>query len=142
MPVSLADACMMQGYMHAHRYHKHFLQWCHTCRGVTQNGSGSSSMTSPTFVLVEMSNKSMCRGTEVSVKMNGLLSRITLAKGLVPLHLYLHPYHNFCWNCARIFKLHGRIITGHHILSNFLYSLESLVNKKIKYKEMSLKEVV
>ncbi|KAI4879889.1 hypothetical protein NFI96_002017, partial [Prochilodus magdalenae] len=39
------------------------------CHGVTQNGSGSSSVTSPTFVLVKMTNISVCGGTMVSAKM-------------------------------------------------------------------------
>ncbi|KAI4898283.1 hypothetical protein NFI96_024407, partial [Prochilodus magdalenae] len=33
------------------------------CHGVTQNGSGSSSVTSPALVLVEMPNESVCGGT-------------------------------------------------------------------------------
>ncbi|KAI4877377.1 hypothetical protein NFI96_006499, partial [Prochilodus magdalenae] len=40
------------------------------CHGVTQNGSGSSSVTSPTFVLVEMTNESVCGDTVVSTKMS------------------------------------------------------------------------
>ncbi|KAI4892163.1 hypothetical protein NFI96_007743 [Prochilodus magdalenae] len=40
--------------------------------GVTQNGSGSSSVTSPALVLVETPNESVCGGTVVSTKMNGL----------------------------------------------------------------------
>ncbi|KAI4877220.1 hypothetical protein NFI96_025406, partial [Prochilodus magdalenae] len=32
------------------------------CHGVTQNGCGSSSVTSPSFVLVEMTNKPVCGG--------------------------------------------------------------------------------
>ncbi|KAI4902968.1 hypothetical protein NFI96_012727, partial [Prochilodus magdalenae] len=39
------------------------------CHGVTQNGSGSSSVTSPALVLVETPNESVCGGTEVT--MNG-----------------------------------------------------------------------
>ncbi|KAI4904327.1 hypothetical protein NFI96_023700 [Prochilodus magdalenae] len=46
------------------------------CHGVTQNGSGSSSVTSPALVLVETPNESVCGGTVVSTKMNGLLSHI------------------------------------------------------------------
>ncbi|KAI4883100.1 hypothetical protein NFI96_023007, partial [Prochilodus magdalenae] len=41
------------------------------CHGVTQNGSGSSSVTSPALVLVETPNESVCGGTVVSAKMNG-----------------------------------------------------------------------
>ncbi|KAI4872576.1 hypothetical protein NFI96_010022 [Prochilodus magdalenae] len=40
------------------------------CHGVTQNGSGSSSVTSPALVLVETPNESVCGGTVVSAKMN------------------------------------------------------------------------
>ncbi|KAI4877038.1 hypothetical protein NFI96_033531 [Prochilodus magdalenae] len=40
------------------------------CHGVTQNGSGSSSVTSPALVFVETTGKSMCGGTVVSTKMN------------------------------------------------------------------------
>ncbi|KAI4895596.1 hypothetical protein NFI96_007484 [Prochilodus magdalenae] len=40
------------------------------CHGVTQNGSGSSSVTSPALVLVETPNESVCGGTVVSTKMN------------------------------------------------------------------------
>ncbi|KAI4887665.1 hypothetical protein NFI96_006580, partial [Prochilodus magdalenae] len=39
------------------------------CHGVTQNGSGSSSVTSPALVLVETPNESVCGGTVVSTKM-------------------------------------------------------------------------
>ncbi|KAI4899526.1 hypothetical protein NFI96_022106 [Prochilodus magdalenae] len=46
------------------------------CHGVTQNGSGSSSVTSPTLVLVETTNASVCGDTVVSAKMNGMLSRL------------------------------------------------------------------
>ncbi|KAI4888713.1 hypothetical protein NFI96_006764 [Prochilodus magdalenae] len=46
------------------------------CHGGTQNGSGSSSVTSPTLVLVETPNESVCGGTVVSTKMNGLLSHV------------------------------------------------------------------
>ena len=53
------------------------------CHGVTQNGGGSSSVTSPAFVLVETTNESVCGGTAVSAKMNDLLSRVTLSEGLV-----------------------------------------------------------
>ncbi|KAI4874084.1 hypothetical protein NFI96_024831, partial [Prochilodus magdalenae] len=42
------------------------------CHGVTQNGSGSSSVTSPALVLVETPNESVCGGTVVSTKMNVL----------------------------------------------------------------------
>ncbi|KAI4885319.1 hypothetical protein NFI96_006264 [Prochilodus magdalenae] len=48
------------------------------CHGVTQNGSGSSSVTSPALVLVETPNESVCGGTVVSTKMNGS-SRVRLA---------------------------------------------------------------
>ncbi|KAI4884684.1 hypothetical protein NFI96_003744 [Prochilodus magdalenae] len=41
------------------------------CHGGTQNGSGSSSVTSPALVLVETPNESVCGGTVVSTKMNG-----------------------------------------------------------------------
>ncbi|KAI4876002.1 hypothetical protein NFI96_003517 [Prochilodus magdalenae] len=40
------------------------------CHGGTQNGSGSSSVTSPALVLVETPNESVCGGTVVSTKMN------------------------------------------------------------------------
>ncbi|KAI4877728.1 hypothetical protein NFI96_009690 [Prochilodus magdalenae] len=46
------------------------------CPGVTQNGSGSSSVTSPALVLMETPNESVCGGTVVSTKMNGLLSHV------------------------------------------------------------------
>ncbi|KAI4885989.1 hypothetical protein NFI96_028860, partial [Prochilodus magdalenae] len=39
------------------------------CHGVTQNGSGSSSVTSPALVLVETPNESVCGGTVVSTEM-------------------------------------------------------------------------
>ncbi|KAI4904612.1 hypothetical protein NFI96_005737, partial [Prochilodus magdalenae] len=55
------------------------------CHGVTQNGSGSSSGTSPALVLVEVTNESVCGGTVVSTKMNGLLSRVTRPDSLVSL---------------------------------------------------------
>ncbi|KAI4896931.1 hypothetical protein NFI96_003075 [Prochilodus magdalenae] len=46
------------------------------CHGVTQNGSGSSSVTSPALVLVETPNESVCGGTVVSTEMNGVLSHV------------------------------------------------------------------
>ncbi|KAI4895592.1 hypothetical protein NFI96_013123 [Prochilodus magdalenae] len=49
------------------------------CHGVTQNGSGSSSVTSPALVLVETPNESVCGGTVVSTKMNGLVSHVQKA---------------------------------------------------------------
>ncbi|KAI4884154.1 hypothetical protein NFI96_001473, partial [Prochilodus magdalenae] len=49
------------------------------CHGVAQNGSGSSSVTSPALVLVETPNESVCGGTVVSTKMNGLLSHVQKA---------------------------------------------------------------
>ncbi|KAI4871879.1 hypothetical protein NFI96_020464, partial [Prochilodus magdalenae] len=58
--------------------------------GVTQNGSGSSSVTSPALVLVETPNESVCGGTVVSTKM-------TRPEDLVSLHL--HPYRTICRNC-------------------------------------------
>ncbi|KAI4882198.1 hypothetical protein NFI96_008629, partial [Prochilodus magdalenae] len=49
------------------------------CHGVTQNGSGSSSVTSPALVLVETPNEPVCGGTVVSTKMNGLPSLVQKA---------------------------------------------------------------
>ncbi|KAI4888879.1 hypothetical protein NFI96_018541 [Prochilodus magdalenae] len=43
------------------------------CHGVAQNGSGSSSVTSPALVLVETPNESVCGGTVVSTEMDGLV---------------------------------------------------------------------
>ncbi|KAI4873244.1 hypothetical protein NFI96_020578 [Prochilodus magdalenae] len=65
------------------------------CHGVTQNGSGSSSVTSPDIYLVEMTNESVDGGTVVSTKMNGLL---VCSLGLVSLHL--HAYRTICRNCT------------------------------------------
>ncbi|KAI4896857.1 hypothetical protein NFI96_016909, partial [Prochilodus magdalenae] len=62
------------------------------CHGVTQNGSGSSSVTSPALVLVETPNESVCGGTVVSTEMNCLLSRVTYPEGLVSLHPNPYPY--------------------------------------------------
>ncbi|KAI4904979.1 hypothetical protein NFI96_004221 [Prochilodus magdalenae] len=58
---------MQTGYTHAN------------CHGVTQNGSGSSSVTSPALVLVETPNEPVCGGTVVSTKMDGLLSHVQKA---------------------------------------------------------------
>ncbi|KAI4900621.1 hypothetical protein NFI96_013919 [Prochilodus magdalenae] len=49
------------------------------CHGVTQNGSGSSSVTSPALVLVETPNESVCGGTVVSTKMSGVTSHVQKA---------------------------------------------------------------
>ncbi|KAI4890745.1 hypothetical protein NFI96_001283 [Prochilodus magdalenae] len=46
------------------------------CHGVTPNGSGSSSVTGPALVLVETPNESVCGGTVVSNKMDGLSSHV------------------------------------------------------------------
>ncbi|KAI4891829.1 hypothetical protein NFI96_003821 [Prochilodus magdalenae] len=51
------------------------------CHGVTQNGSGSSSVTSPALVLVETPNEPVCGGTVVSTEMNEMKS----AKGASPM---------------------------------------------------------
>ncbi|KAI4904419.1 hypothetical protein NFI96_027951 [Prochilodus magdalenae] len=52
------------------------------CHGVTQNGSGSSSVTSPALVLVEKPNESVCGGTVVSTKMNVVKTRLqSLTRG-------------------------------------------------------------
>ncbi|KAI4903176.1 hypothetical protein NFI96_006729 [Prochilodus magdalenae] len=75
------------------------------CHGVTQNGSGSSSVTSPALVLVETPNESVCGGTVVSTKMDVFFCCHIIQQGLVSLHL--HPYHTICRNCVRMFKLHG-----------------------------------
>ncbi|KAI4871670.1 hypothetical protein NFI96_009023 [Prochilodus magdalenae] len=62
--------------LHARRPLRQRHQRCHAavpdCHRVTQNGSGPSSVTSPTFVLVEMTNESVCGGTVVRAKMNGV----------------------------------------------------------------------
>ncbi|KAI4887094.1 hypothetical protein NFI96_012138, partial [Prochilodus magdalenae] len=58
------------------------------CHGVSQNGSGSSSVTT---------NESVCGGTVVGTKGNGLLPRVTHPEDLVSLHL--HPYRTICRNC-------------------------------------------
>ncbi|KAI4874784.1 hypothetical protein NFI96_001621 [Prochilodus magdalenae] len=58
VPAPLADGCTTQDYMQADRYHD------------CQNGSGSSSVTSPALVSVEATNESVCGGTVVSTKMN------------------------------------------------------------------------
>ncbi|KAI4894375.1 hypothetical protein NFI96_017390, partial [Prochilodus magdalenae] len=49
------------------------------CHGVTQNGSGSFSVTSPALVLVETPNESVCGGTVVSTEMDGLSSPVQQA---------------------------------------------------------------
>ncbi|KAI4895807.1 hypothetical protein NFI96_021982 [Prochilodus magdalenae] len=81
-----ADGCTTQDYMHTDRYHdcpEHHVTVTKDCsgvvpdgHGVTQNGSGSSSVTSPALVLVETPNESVCGGTVVSTKMNGLSSHV------------------------------------------------------------------
>ncbi|KAI4888586.1 hypothetical protein NFI96_016449, partial [Prochilodus magdalenae] len=91
------------------------------CHGVTQNGSGSSSVTSPVLVLVETPNESVCGGTVVSTKMNGLLSLITHPEGLVSLHL--HFYRTISRDCVRMFQLHGM---GYH-------STFSMTDKRVGY---------
>ncbi|KAI4888952.1 hypothetical protein NFI96_016235 [Prochilodus magdalenae] len=48
------------------------------CHGATQNGSGSSSVTSPALVLVETPNESVCGGTVVSTKMNAVIAVVVL----------------------------------------------------------------
>ncbi|KAI4880643.1 hypothetical protein NFI96_004778 [Prochilodus magdalenae] len=78
------DGCTTQDYMHTDRYHdcpQHHVTVTKDCSGVvtdchrvTQNGSGSSSVTSPALVLVETPNESVCGGTVVSTEINGLLS--------------------------------------------------------------------
>ncbi|KAI4872359.1 hypothetical protein NFI96_003578, partial [Prochilodus magdalenae] len=60
--------------------------------GVTQNGSGSSLMTSPAFVLVETTNEYVCGATVVSTKMNDLSSN---RPGVTP----PPPHRTICRNC-------------------------------------------
>ncbi|KAI4879445.1 hypothetical protein NFI96_013686 [Prochilodus magdalenae] len=81
------------------------------CHGVTQNGSGSSSVTSPALVLVETPNRSLYEGTVVSAKMNGWLSCITCPEGLVSLHL--HPYRTICAKRTRRHLASGRMAEEH-----------------------------
>ncbi|KAI4892683.1 hypothetical protein NFI96_002009 [Prochilodus magdalenae] len=76
----LADGCTTQDYMHTDRYHdcpQHHVTVTKDCsgvvpdcHGVTQNGSGSSSVTSPALVLVETPDESVCGGTVVSTEIN------------------------------------------------------------------------
>ncbi|KAI4888137.1 hypothetical protein NFI96_024438 [Prochilodus magdalenae] len=90
-PVSAApsaDGCTTQDYMHTDRYHdcpQHHVTVTKDCsgvvpdcHGVTQNGSGSSSVTSPALVLVETPNESVCGGTVVSTKMTGICGRVLI----------------------------------------------------------------
>ncbi|KAI4872525.1 hypothetical protein NFI96_030915, partial [Prochilodus magdalenae] len=73
------------------------------CHGVTQNGSGSSSVTSPALVLeVETTNEAVWRHRGQSQDEPFVVTR---PEGLVSLHL--HPYRTICRNCVRIFELHG-----------------------------------
>ncbi|KAI4881185.1 hypothetical protein NFI96_026235 [Prochilodus magdalenae] len=57
------------------------------CHGVTQNGSGSSSVTTPALVLVETPNESVCGGTVDSTKMNGVTPRPPIVHHLQELSL-------------------------------------------------------
>ncbi|KAI4884161.1 hypothetical protein NFI96_023949, partial [Prochilodus magdalenae] len=71
-PVSAApsaDGCTMQDYRHQR------LQWCRT-RLSWSDSSRSSLVMSPTLVLVEMTNESVCGGTVVSIEIKGLLSHV------------------------------------------------------------------
>ncbi|KAI4877689.1 hypothetical protein NFI96_016765 [Prochilodus magdalenae] len=73
------------------------------CHGVTQNGSGSSSVTSPGFSLSGDAQRTRVwrhRGQHQDEQYV-----VTRPKGLVSLHL--HPYRTICRNCVRMFKLHG-----------------------------------
>ncbi|KAI4871888.1 hypothetical protein NFI96_032253 [Prochilodus magdalenae] len=73
LPATTSEDC-------CHGYHVNITKHCNgvvpDCHGVTQNGSGSSSVTSPALVLVETPNESVCGGTVVSPKMDDL-RRIT-----------------------------------------------------------------
>ena len=52
------------------------LQWClPDCHRVTQNGGGSSSVTSPAFVLVETTKESMCGGGQGQERVGCHMSR-------------------------------------------------------------------
>ncbi|KAI4896486.1 hypothetical protein NFI96_018652 [Prochilodus magdalenae] len=57
------------------------------CHGVTQNGSGSSSVTSPALVLVETPNESVCGGTVVSTKMSVGSNSLLYWKQQAPLNI-------------------------------------------------------
>ncbi|KAI4903508.1 hypothetical protein NFI96_007310 [Prochilodus magdalenae] len=95
------DGCTMQDYMHADRYDGSIGKDCNgampDCHGVIQNGSRSSTVTRPVFVLVEMTTESLCGGIVVSTKMNSLMSYVTHPEGLASFHL--HPYRKICRNC-------------------------------------------
>ncbi|KAI4880685.1 hypothetical protein NFI96_002959 [Prochilodus magdalenae] len=101
VPAPLADDCTMQDYMHADSYDD-ITKDCNgvvpDCHGVTQNGRGSSSVTSPALGLAETTNKSMCGATVV--RDNSLLSHATRPECLVSLHL--HPYCTLCRNCENV----------------------------------------
>ena len=73
-PAPLADDCTTQDYMHADRYYdlQHHVN-------VTTTVSCQTGMEVPAFVSVETTIKSMCGGTMVSIKMNGLLSHVQKA---------------------------------------------------------------
>ncbi|KAI4875360.1 hypothetical protein NFI96_022849 [Prochilodus magdalenae] len=54
------------------------------CHGVHQNGSESSSVTSPAFVLLETINESMCGGTVVSSKIKAMVTHMDAAPKIGP----------------------------------------------------------
>ncbi|KAI4876734.1 hypothetical protein NFI96_010225 [Prochilodus magdalenae] len=80
VPAPLAHDYKIQDYTNLECYAKDCSGAVPDCHGVTQNGSGSSSVTSPALVLVETPNESVCGGTVVSTKMNGRGSPRQLAK--------------------------------------------------------------
>ncbi|KAI4888646.1 hypothetical protein NFI96_027076 [Prochilodus magdalenae] len=84
--------CTTQHYMQTGQYDDcHHISITSNCNGVvpechrvTQNGSGSSSVMSLAFVLVETTNKSVCGGTKVSTKLSSLLRRTSRRPGVTP----------------------------------------------------------
>ncbi|KAI4891432.1 hypothetical protein NFI96_018615 [Prochilodus magdalenae] len=63
------------------------------CHGVTQNGSGSSSVTSPALVLVETPNEPVCGGTVVSTEMDDIHTTRCTRKAISIVKDPTHPSH-------------------------------------------------
>ncbi|KAI4896330.1 hypothetical protein NFI96_015778 [Prochilodus magdalenae] len=84
------------------------------CHGVTQNGSGSSSVTSPALVLVETPNEPVCGGTVVSTEMDVFKDKNTpspfvevfpeddgeAARAALPDHIYMDAMGFGMGNCC------------------------------------------
>ncbi|KAI4890726.1 hypothetical protein NFI96_007907 [Prochilodus magdalenae] len=139
-----ATSDQMCDYMHTDRYQdcpEHHVTVNKDCSGVvpdchggTQNGSGSSSVTSPALVLVETTNESVCGGTvvrvKISVRMNSsrdpfedAFMKNFVAVGLGVIITYINGIFVFAFFNNPVFYTDTRYILYVHLVINDIIML-------------------